>query len=125
MQTLQGPPLLPPRNGSTGGTRRSETTVPRPAAAGLCPRTGRRAVAFASTTPGDCSAGRYLHTEEPIPFRAFPRLAPAPNLSAVGNHDENVLHALDAFEAWTSLAACHAAAPLDATDADDTHEARA
>ena len=82
-------------------------------------------MAFASTTPGDCSAGRYLHTEVPIPFRAFPRLAPAPNLSAVGNHDENVLHALNTFEAWTSLEANHAAAPLDATDADNTHEAHA
>ena len=68
---------------------------------------------------------RYFRTEEPITSQAYPRLAPAPNLSVVGNHDENVLHALDAFEAWTSLAACHAAAPLAATDADDTHEAHA
>ena len=42
---------------------------------------------------------RYLHTEEPIPFQAYPRLAPAPSLSAVGNHDENVLHAVDACAA--------------------------
>ena len=68
---------------------------------------------------------RYLHTEEPIPFQAYPRLAPAPSLPAVGNHDENVLHAMDAFAAWTSLAASSDATPLDATDAGDNHEARA
>ena len=45
------------------------------------------------------------------------------NLSAVGNHDENVLHAMDAFEAWTSPAAGNDAAPRDVTDANDAQEA--
>ena len=68
---------------------------------------------------------RYFHTEEPILSQAYPRLAPAPSLSAVGNHDENVLDAVDACAAWTSPAASSDATPLDAMDAGDNHEAHA
>ena len=45
---------------------------------------------------------RYLHTDEPILFMAYPRQSPPRNLAAFDDYDENLLHAADAHEAWAT-----------------------
>ena len=52
----------------------------------------------------------YLHTETPIPFRAYPRDLTPTEVAALGDYDENVLYAQEAFALWTRPAASSTAA---------------
>ncbi len=51
----------------------------------------------------------YLHTDTPIPFRAYPDGPPAEALAACDGYDENVLHAVAAISVWSTPAGLTAA----------------